>query len=86
MQVNDDDAVVHLGVGKNMVASIKFWLKAIGLLKDTGLEPIADHLFDDENGRDPYLEDIGTLWLLHFLVPLLFSRREIDQTLIYKLR
>ena len=65
---NDDDAVVCLGVGKNMVASIKFWLKAIGLLKDTGLEPIADHLFDDENGRDPYLEDIGTLWLLHFLL------------------
>lgn len=65
---NDDDAVVRLGVGKNMVASIKFWLKAIGLLKDTGLEPIADHLFDDENGRDPYLEDIGTLWLLHFLL------------------
>ena len=65
---NDDDAVVRLGVGKNMVASIKFWLKAIGLLKDTGLEPIADHLFDDENGKDPYLEDVGTLWLLHFLL------------------
>lgn len=65
---NDDDAVVHLGVGKNMVASIKFWLKAIGLLKDTGLVDISDHLFDDENGKDPYLEDIGTLWLLHFLL------------------
>ena len=25
---NDDEAVVHLGVGKNMVASIRFWLKA----------------------------------------------------------
>ena len=24
---NDDEAVVHLGVGKNMVASIRFWLK-----------------------------------------------------------
>ena len=65
---NDDDAVVHLGVGKNMVASIKFWLKAIGLLKDTGLVDIAGHLLDDENGKDPYLEDIGTLWLLHFLL------------------
>lgn len=65
---NDDDAVVHLGVGKNMVASIKFWLKAIGLLKDTGLVDISDHLFDDENGKDPYLEDVGTLWLLHFLL------------------
>lgn len=65
---NDDDAVVRLGVGKNMVASIKFWLKAIGLLKDTGLVDISDHLFDDENGKDPYLEDVGTLWLLHFLL------------------
>ena len=65
---NDDDAVVRLGVGKNMVASIKFWLKAIGLLKDTGLVDISDYLFDDENGKDPYLEDVGTLWLLHFLL------------------
>ena len=65
---NDDDAVVRLGVGKNMVASIKFWLKAIGLLKDTGLVDISNYLFDDENGKDPYLEDVGTLWLLHFLL------------------
>lgn len=65
---NDDDAVVRLGVGKNMVASIKFWLKAIGLLKDAGLVALANHLFDDDNGKDPYLEDIGTLWLLHFLL------------------
>ena len=65
---NDDDAVVRLGVGKNMVASIKFWLKAIGLLKDTKPEDIADYLFNDEDGKDPYLEDVGTLWLLHFLL------------------
>ena len=65
---NDDDAVVRLGVGKNMVASIKFWLKAIGLLKDTGLVATSDYLFDDDNGKDPYLEDVGTLWLLHFLL------------------
>ena len=51
-----------------MVASIKFWLKAIGLLKDTGLVDISDYLFDDEIGKDPYLEDVGTLWLLHFLL------------------
>jgi hypothetical protein len=25
---NDEDAVVKLGVGKNMVSSIRFWLKA----------------------------------------------------------
>jgi hypothetical protein len=66
---NDDDAVVRLGVGKNMVASIKFWLKAIGLLgNDAKPEAIADYLFNDEDGKDPYLEDVGTLWLLHFLL------------------
>lgn len=65
---NDDDAVMHLGVGKNMVASIRFWLKAVGLLKDDQLEDIAGYLFNDDNGKDPYLEDIGTLWLLHFML------------------
>ena len=75
---NDDDAVVRLGVGKNMVASIKFWLKAIGLLKDAGLVALAKHLFDDDNGKDPYLEDIGTLWLLHFLLI------QTDYATIYK--
>ena len=59
---NDDDAVVRLGVGKNMVASIKFWLKAIGLLKDAGLVALANHLFDDDNGKDPYLEALYFLF------------------------
>ena len=75
---NDDDAVVRLGVGRNMVASITFWLKAIGLLKDAGLVALANHLFDDDNGKDPYLEDIGTLWLLHFLLI------QTDYATIYK--
>lgn len=75
---NDNDAVVRLGVGKNMVASIKFWLKAIGLLKDAGLVALANHLFNDDNGKDPYLEDIGTLWLLHFLLI------QTDYATIYK--
>lgn len=65
---NNDDAVVHLGVGRNMVASIKFWLKAFGLLKDDEFISVADYLFNDNDGKDPYLEDIGTLWLLHFLL------------------
>lgn len=27
---------------------------------------LADKLFNDVNGWDPYLEDLGTLWLLHY--------------------
>lgn len=71
---NKEDAVVKLGVGKNMVRSIQYWLYAFGL------DPVhhADHysglkLFDsiDENNDQPwdeYIEDEATLWLLHFMI------------------
>ncbi|MFA5668668.1 MAG: DUF4007 family protein [Balneolaceae bacterium] len=63
----NDLAVVELGVGKNMVASIRYWLKAFDLLDDDGKNKvIASTLFDSNVGKDPYIEDIGTLWLLHY--------------------
>ena len=63
---NSPDAVIHLGVGKNMVASIRFWMKAFHLIEDDKPTWIAKYLFDDNTGKDKYLEDIATLWLLHF--------------------
>lgn len=65
---NAADAVVDLGVGKNMVSSIRFWLKAFGLRDENGLTPIAKCLFDSEAGCDPFVEDIASLWLLHYLL------------------
>ena len=64
----DEDAVVELGVGKNMVNAIRFWMKAFGLTKVDSDEPneLADKLFDEETGWDPYLEDDASLWLLHY--------------------
>ena len=64
---NDEDAVVQLGVGKNMVSSIRFWLKAFNVIdnKDIPTE-FGKRLFDDENGYDPFLEDEASLWLLHY--------------------
>lgn len=64
---NDDDAVVRLGVGKNMVSSIRFWLKAFNIVdhKDFPTE-FGKSLFDDETGYDPFLEDEASLWLLHY--------------------
>lgn len=64
---NDEDAVVRLGVGKNMVSSIRFWLKAFNIIdyKDIPTE-FGNRLFDDENGYDPFLEDEASLWLLHY--------------------
>lgn len=66
---NDDDAVVKLGVGKNMVASIKYWMKAFGMLDtNNDVTNIAAYLLDDRDGKDPYFENTGTLWLMHYLL------------------
>ena len=65
---NAPSAVVDLGVGKNMVSSIRYWLRAFGLLDEGELTEIADYIFDDNHGKDPYIEDLGTLWLLHYLL------------------
>lgn len=62
---NAPDAVVILGVGKNMVSSIRYWLKVFGMTKDDQPSELAQHLFEDD-GWDPYCEDELTLWLLHY--------------------
>ncbi len=65
---NAADSVVKLGVGKNMVASIRYWLKTFGLMKDGNLTEVARFVFADNSGMDPYIEDLGTIWLLHYLL------------------
>lgn len=60
-----EDAVAYLGVGKNMVTSIRFWMHAFGMAKDSQATDLAIKLLADD-GWDPYLEDIGSLWLLHY--------------------
>jgi len=70
---SDEDATVTLGVGKNMVLSIKAWLAACQLINISGdgrhiqATEIGKLLFD-ESGFDPYLEDEGTIWLIHWLL------------------
>jgi len=62
----NEDAVVELGVGKNMVAGINYWMRAFGIIdKDGLLTDFATYILDDK-GKDPYLEDEATLWLLHY--------------------
>lgn len=65
---NAPDSVVELGVGKNMVASIRYWIKAFGLNNESKTNWISKYIFDSKIGKDPYVEDLGTLWLLHFLL------------------
>lgn len=61
-----DKSGIDLGVGKNMVGSIRFWLKAFDIVDEDGeLTELAQKIFDDK-GWDPFLEDEATLWLLHY--------------------
>ncbi len=71
----DEEALATLGVGKNMVRSIRHWCLAIGLAVETKeaslarpLKPteLAKKLVAGKNSWDPYFEDIGSLWLLHW--------------------
>ena len=78
-----NDAPVRIGVGKNMVRAIRFWGLAAKLIEEDpqssnrrtpSLVPtsIGRRLFGDD-GWDPYMEDPGTLWLLHWLLMAPFS-------------
>jgi len=60
------EAVAVLGVGKNMVSSIKYWMKSFGLSENDSPTSFANLVFNDKDGFDPFLEDTGTLWLLHY--------------------
>lgn len=62
---SDDSAIVDLGVGKSMVASIRYWYNAFGFNSDEDENSLAFKIFN-ESGYDPYLEDVGSLWLLHY--------------------
>ena len=68
-----DDATVRLGVGKNMVRSMRFWglaAKVYEADRSRAVRPAAmgRALLDGDAGMDPYLERPDTLWVLHWLV------------------
>lgn len=66
-----EDAIARFGVGKNMVASLRHWATATGILRDISIPPyiqtttLGDRLFGPE-GLDPYMEHPTTLWLIHW--------------------
>ena len=67
-----EDAIARFGVGKNMVASMRHWATAAGVIEDVPDEyriqstDFGDLLFDDDNGIDRYMEDPATSWLIHW--------------------
>ena len=67
---NIDDAIVVLGVGKQMARAIRFWVEAAKLVRkqkngDFEITRLGEKLLGKE-GFDLYLEDVQTLWLIHW--------------------
>jgi hypothetical protein len=72
---SSDEAIVKLGVGRNMVRSIRHWGLATGVLNEETrtrggqLKPseFGEFLFGID-AQDAYLEEPGSLWILHWML------------------
>jgi hypothetical protein len=69
---SDEGAIVDFGVGKNMVSSIRFWALACNVLEEHNdsykVTTVADTIFNEVSGLDPYCEHISTVWLMHWFL------------------
>ena len=67
-----EDAIARFGVGKNMVASMRHWATASGVIKDVTdgqrirVTNFGEQLFGNLDGIDRFMEDPATSWLVHW--------------------
>ncbi|EII2378423.1 DUF4007 family protein [Vibrio cholerae] len=69
---SDPQQLAELGVGKNMLASMKYWALACGVIEEYDnahfkLTEFAEKVFSDD-GFDPFSESVTTTWLLHWIL------------------
>ncbi|MFN3945306.1 MAG: DUF4007 family protein [Allosphingosinicella sp.] len=66
---DEDAAITELGLGKNMVRALRFWAEVMGVARPEGralqLTEFAHEVFGPK-GHDRFIEDVRTLWLLHW--------------------
>ena len=66
---NSGNPMDVLGIGSNMVKSLRYWLQAVGLTTEPAYGKKEQSLTDFGKlvkQYDPYIEELGTLWLLHY--------------------
>ncbi len=69
---SDEDAMVKLGLGKNMVRSLRFWAAAMGVVSPGAarvpeISEFGKRVFGPD-GFDPFIEHSSTPWLLHWML------------------
>lgn len=69
-----------LGIGTNMVKSLKYWMTATKLIEEKNREIMLSDFGSIINEYDPYLEDIFSWWLIHINMI-----TNIDDAYIYNL-
>lgn len=77
---NIEEQMASMGMGKNMVLSVRHWIRTLNLVVCTDrleqkyeLTDLAQKLFVGENAYDEFLDRIGTVWLLHWLAQTISS-------------
>lgn len=59
---NVEEGIEMLGLGINMIKSLKHWMQVSGLIEQSDLTELGHTILE----KDPYLENSDTLWLLHW--------------------
>lgn len=62
---SSSDATDILGIGTNMVKSLKYWMMATCLIKEENKKMVLTDFGKLIDKYDPYLEDIFSWWLIH---------------------
>lgn len=83
VSLSGTQAIVELGVGKNMVSSMRFWAQACGIIgSDDQLTEFGTRVFGSSktDGLDPYCSNPATVWMFHWN---LASRPEVFTPIWY---
>lgn len=72
----EKNATDNLGIGNNMVKSLRYWMKAFNLINEkqgTNLTELGELIFNN----DLYFEDYVTLWVLHSQIAKILMKQQL---------